>query len=400
MYVLTLDLLPNTIARICSPTLDVMFNRIPNTFNLLVVIYVALGSTTCSYSLAVTGSTIGQPTFYTALGMVPPGEPGYTGTANLISAFNGSNAAGGLAGCIFSAWFADWAGRKRSIQLGCLIAIVGGAITAASVDPAMFIVGRLISGLATGLLVTCIPMYQSEVSTPESRGFMTCMHGIMFAVGYSLSGWIGYGCFFSDPTSTFGFRFPLAFQCFPPLLLLAGSRTLPFSPRWLLQQNRHEEALEVLLRLHRSDRDKEGHEAKREFYQMRKQLELDRSIRAETGAFEVFRTASNRKRALFSFGLMFGNQFTGVLIVANYGVILYESVGMSGMMPLLLNAIWVTITLPLNIFTALYVDRIGRKILLLVGLAGCTISNICEMALQATYVGTTNQAGLNAAIFL
>jgi hypothetical protein len=34
-------------------------------------------------------------------------------------------------------------------------------------------------------------MYQAEVSTPESRGFMVSMHGIMFAMGYSLSAWIG-----------------------------------------------------------------------------------------------------------------------------------------------------------------------------------------------------------------
>lgn len=156
-----------------------MGRLIPNKFNLLVVIYVALGSTACSYSLAVTGSTIGQPTFYTSLGMVPPGEPGYTGTANLISAFNGVNAAGAFIGSLFTSWSANFAGRKRTIQLGCGIMIIGAAVTAGAVDPAMFIVGRLISGLATGLLVTSIPMYQSEVATPESRGFMCCMHGVM-----------------------------------------------------------------------------------------------------------------------------------------------------------------------------------------------------------------------------
>ena len=287
--------------------------RIPNYFNLLVIIYVAVGSTACSYSLAVIGGTIGQPTFYSALGMAPPGSPDYGGTANLISAFNGANAAGGFLGALFSSWFSNWAGRKRSIQLGCAVAIVGGAIGAGSVNPGMFIVARLISGIGTGILVTVIPMYQSELATPETRGYVTCMHGVMFAVGYTLSGWIGYACYFSSQTSTFGFRFPLAFQCVPPLILFSGSAFLPFSPRWLLQQDRPDEALAVLTRLHVSKEDPSGHEAKREFYQMRKQLELDRQIKANTGEFEVFMTPSNRKRALFAYGLMFGNQFTGIL---------------------------------------------------------------------------------------
>ena len=40
----------------------------------------------------------------------------------------------------------------------------------------MFLVGRLINGFGIGALVSTIPMYQAEVSTPESRGFMVSMH--------------------------------------------------------------------------------------------------------------------------------------------------------------------------------------------------------------------------------
>jgi MFS family permease len=187
--------------------------------------------------------------------------------ANLISAYNGAISAGAVAGALFSSWFSTWAGRKRSIQLECVISVVGGALGAGSVAPGVFIVARLISGLGTGILVTVIPMYQSEVATPETRGFMTCMQGVMFAVGYSLVGWIGYGCYLTSKTSSFGFRFPLAFQCVPPLIVLTASPFLSFSPRWLLQQNRHEEALAVLKRLHISKEDPMGHAAKQEFYQ-------------------------------------------------------------------------------------------------------------------------------------
>ncbi|KAL9090501.1 MAG: hypothetical protein Q9165_005262 [Trypethelium subeluteriae] len=263
--------------------------------------------------------------------MAPPGTPGYSHTANLLSAYNGVNAAGSIFGAAFTSWFAQWAGRKRNIQWGAVIVIIGGALCAGSVDVAMFIVSRFIAGFGIGMLITAIPMYQSEVSTPESRGFMTCMHGI-------------------------------------------------------------KEAYAVLRRLHVSKEDPDGKEASREFYQMRKQLELDRRTKEKTGAFDVFMTPANRKRALCAFMLMFGLEFSGILVITNYGVLLYEQLGLSGYMPLLLSAIYVTITFPGNVFTALYVDKIGRRKIILVGLAGCIVCNIFECALQANFLETRQRS--------
>jgi len=87
------------------------------------------------------------------------------------------------------------------------------------------------------------------------------------------------------------------------------------------------------------------------------------------------------------------------LIIANYGVILYISLGMGGFMPLLLSALWVTSTFPGNILCAFFVEKVGRRPFLLTGLIGILICLICETALQATYLGTDNRAGQNAAIF-
>lgn len=228
------------------------------------------------------------------------------------------------------------------------------------------------------------------------------MHGIMFAVGYSLSAWIGFGCYFISATgspSSFPWRFPLAFQAVPALLLLVFSRWLPFSPRWLLQVGRADEAHEVIRRLHHTPGDVHEALAAKEFYQMKKQLELDRQIHAKTSAWDLFKTAPNRRRAFVGFSLLFGNQFTGVLIIANYGVLLYISLGMTKFMPLLLSALCVTCSFPGNVFTALYIDRLGRRTFLLTGLAGIVVTLSCEAAMQAQYIGTTNTAGQKAAIF-
>lgn len=72
---------------------------------------------------------------------------------------------------------------------------------------------------------------------------------------------------------------------------------------------------------------------------------------------------------------------------------------MTDYLPLMLSALWVTATFPGNVFTALMIDRWGRRTFMLIGLAGCAISNIFQAALQAEYLGTSNQAGQRAAVF-
>lgn len=48
--------------------------------------------------MAIIGSTIGQPSFYTSLGLAPQGEPGYSRTAEWVGCFNGVNSAGSAIG--------------------------------------------------------------------------------------------------------------------------------------------------------------------------------------------------------------------------------------------------------------------------------------------------------------
>ena len=163
-------------------------------------------------------------------------------------------------------------------------------------------------------------------------------------------------------------------------------------------QNRNEEAHDVLIKLHRDKKDPHSTTARTEFYQMKKQVEADRQIRATTSRFELFKTPANRRRALVGFLLMWNNQFTGVLIIANYGIILYTSLGMGGYMPLLLTSLWVTSTFPGNIFCAFFVEKFGRRKFLLTGLTGILCVLCCETALQASFLGTDNKAGQNAAI--
>jgi len=130
---------------------------------------------------------------------------------------------------------------------------------------------------------------------------------------------------------------------------------------------------------------------------MEKQYELDAQFVMRP--FEIFRTKPNRRRALIASIMMAGDQFLGIFVLTNYGVLIYASLGFQGSTPLLLNACWTTFTIIGNIWTALYIDRWGRRTFLLIGATGVTVSLVFLCALTATYLNTTNTAGLNAAVF-
>jgi len=166
-----------------------------------------------------------------------------------------------------------------------------------------------------------------------------------------------------------------------------------------MQQGRYDEAHSVLRRLHARKNEEHHEQVEKEFYQLRRQLELDREIKANISAFEVLKTAPNRRRFLVGGIMMFFNMFTGVLLIANYAVIIFTNLGLSGSTPLLLLALWTSISLFGNIFTALFIDKWGRRGFMLTGIAGILVALVCECALQAEYTGTTNKVGQRAAVF-
>lgn len=317
---------------------------------------------------------------------------------------NGLFSYGGALGSLSTAYTAEKLGRLRSIQVACVVCIIGASLMTASFGIPMFLVSRFIMGWGVGMIVCGIPLYNAELATPDNRGRSVGFHGIALATGYVLTGLVGFGCYFHG-SSSFQWRFPFAVQLLPVLILLGGSRSLLESPRWLLSQDNEEKAWQNLRKLHSDPTDPTDTFAKDEYYQMTQQLALERERRAAMNVnywWDFFKSASFRKRLMVGVGAQVVNSFTGNLVIANYQVAMYGRLGVSDSISILLIACWNMVGIWGNVTSAFFIlDRFGRKTFYLIGIAGCAVSLSFEAAITKHFVetGSTNRVGLSFGVF-
>lgn len=126
--------------------------------------------------------------------------------------------------------FAQRLGRRKVIFIGSLVSAIGSALQGGAAAMVMLIIGRFIGGMAVGMLTSTIPMYAAELSPAKYRGLQSGLLQWFLSWGFLVAQWLGYG--FERINSPVQWRFPLAFQCLPALILAAGIFFLQESPRW------------------------------------------------------------------------------------------------------------------------------------------------------------------------
>lgn len=83
------------------------------------------------------------------------------------------------------------------------------------------------------------------MAPPKIRGFLVLFEGALITGGIMISYWINYGFFFLD-SSSFQWRFPIAFQAVFGFMLILGVLLYPESPRWLIKNGDPDAAREIL----------------------------------------------------------------------------------------------------------------------------------------------------------
>ena len=203
------------------------------------------------------------------------------------------------------------------------------------------------------MTLAAVPILMNEIVPVHLRGALVDIHAVMLVLGYTIQGWVGFGFFFWKSGGSVTWRPPLAIQCFFPLVLLCALPFMPESPRFLCMNGRDAEAEQILIKLHSDPSDPDHDVAKAEFYQIQKQIAIDRTLGGSW--MQMFKKPSYHKRALLAVGTTGIVQCSGVLVINNYGPSLYGQLGFSPTKQLLYPAAWLTFALGMNMAGMLFV---------------------------------------------
>lgn len=289
---------------------------------------------------------------------------------------------GAIVGAFVGGWIADRIGRINGLFIAAGFALIGGALQAATQSSDFILVSRVVTGMGTGALTAIVPVYIAEVSSAGHRGGYLGYVFIANYLGISVAYWLDFGLSFVDGGySALRWRFLLAFQCVPALILMAGVKFLPDSPRFLASVGRLDEAKEVLEHI----RGNKGPEVGKEFAEICAVAEDSKpSSPIQFAKVLCGRATSGShlgRRAWLCLWLQIMASWTGVTAVTAYSPVLLRQAGYSTIKQSGLAGGLNTIGIVGTIISAQIVDRLGRRKCLIGGAFGLFLVNLVAASL-------------------
>ena len=299
---------------------------------------------------------------------------------------------GTLVGCLIGGWMGDKYGRITTIGLACLWSIVGASLQASAQSANWMFCARVFNGIGTGVLNAITPVWATETAAHTSRGKFVSMEFTLNIFGVVVAYWIEFGTSkFHDQLSTFIWRFPIAFQIAPLIVLSVIIWFMPESPRWLVKVGRDEEAAFILRRL-RGEEGEEAIAAEAEFNDVVNINKLEKETSSQTSYFAMFFGINSGKlhtgrRVQLVIWLQILQEWIGIAGITIYGPTIFTLAGVSESKKLWvsgLNDITYMFATLVCVFT---LDKIGRRWTLYYGAVG---QGICMFAAGGLARATIN----------
>jgi sugar porter (SP) family MFS transporter len=310
---------------------------------LLVASVAALGGLLFGYD---TGVISGAILFITKDFDLPTRLQAFTISVVLVGCMGGAIVAGSVA---------DRIGRRATLLGAGLVFLAGALVSAFAPNEPVLLVGRLVVGIGIGFSSVVAPLYISEVAPAPTRGALVSLYQFAITIGILAAYIIDYAL-----AGGGGWRTMLGLAVVPSLVLIFGMLAMPESPRYLFKIALGERARAELQRIYEdpgSARDEE-------------QSILD-SLRIRSAGFEAFRQPALRLALVIGVSLAILQQVTGINTVIYYGPQIFQMAGIaSASASILAQTLVGAVNCGMTLIAIFFVDRVGRKPLLYVGLTG------------------------------
>lgn len=287
-----------------------------------------------------------------------------------------------LVGSAVAGLTSDIVGRRCTIVFAAGFFLGGAVLMACATNFAFLMAGRFVAGIGVGFALMIAPVYTAEVSPASCRGTLTSFAEVFINIGILL-GYVSNFAFSGLPLKR-GWRVMLGVGAIPSLFLALGAWFMPESPRWLVLQGRLGDARRVLDKTCDSDE-----EAALRLAEIKEAAGIP--ARCNDEVVEVTKQRSHgkgvwkdlllrptpevRRMLVVTLCMHFFQQTSGIDSVVLYSPRVFEKAGMTSKSKLLLMTVAVGFTKTLFILVATcFLDRFGRRPLLLGGTAGMVVS--------------------------
>lgn len=153
---------------------------------------------------------------------------------------------GAAIGALIGGKLSDTLGRKKLLMTCAVLFALTGAGTGWAGSFPLFVLFRMLSGIAVGIAALVCPMYVAEISPAPMRGRMVSFYQLSIVIGILLAYLSNYLLLNTGPDN---WRWMFSSQSAPSLLFFFGLFFVAESPRWLIRKHRNDEAEGVLMRI-------------------------------------------------------------------------------------------------------------------------------------------------------
>lgn len=302
-------------------------------------------------------------------------------TADYNSFIHGVTVSSALIGCVIggllSGKIAGSLGRKRSLQLAAVLLAISALLSAypellffevgeASLGLLiMFNIYRIIGGIGVGLASAVTPMFIGEMAPSGIRGRLVSWNQFAIIFGMLVVYFVNYGIAFGESAAwieTMGWRYMFLTEALPALLFFLLLFAVPETPRYLALNKQDDKAMAVLNRIYHS-----ADHSKKVLADIVQTRNLEKNI---------------KKTPLFAFGktviivgimVSFFQQFIGINVALYYAPRIFEDLGAGADASMVQTVVMGLVNVIFTLIAIKYVDKIGRKPLLIIGSIGMAI---------------------------